>query len=521
MSLKPESGYETRSMLDETVKMIAHLEHSMLTHVKQEETLLSQIRPLEFQLTEAKQQHAQIKDNIQIIRQSVAQMRAVEQNLRSILSPIKNLPNDVLLQIFQILVQDADRRRDQAAEHFDLLDTEDAHLPLRLSQVCKRWRSIFACNFLLWTTIEADLHPFDDLRQDHRIAHWRRTGEMAQKCLFVYCWAEMTRDILPVLLKNEPLRLVNNQSWKAIKVAVYEDAKGRWDVENERSRQVTIYRNEQTTIRSLIPLMRQASVLTIHGPPPERAGLPWIHLRSLTLKNFAKPQYQGVTPFSFGAIEFTALLDAAPELTNLVLDFTAVEARSNSDDPTPIIHQKLASISLHLRHFVMGKGLFGVQLIAPSLQTLDLLSLSCNSSMEDAPFGTVWDNPKVLSLPPMKDEDVFLAAELCKWLPNVHTLEVTGKNVEIFFTFLRTLARHTTPQSQHPPLPKLSSLFITNTDLTGETLIELLESRTQETRGDAADVPGITEIRMYDSPGVTPVQWHKVQRLLNEAASTE
>ena len=72
------------------------------------------------------------------------------------------------------------------------------------------------------------------------------------------------------------------------------------------------------------------------------------------------------------------------------------------------------------------------------------------------------------------------------------------------------------PQSEPLPLPSLSSLFLTNTDLRGESLIELLESRLRHVQAQTPGVSALTDITMYDTPGVRPSQWIKVQQLLEE-----
>jgi hypothetical protein len=178
----------------------------------------------------------------------------------------------------------------------------------------------------------------------------------------------------------------------------------------------------------------------------------------------------------------------------------------------------LTFLSLHLHHFVAGKGPFGVTLNAPSLQTLDFISLRYDASIGNEKFVSRWDDPETLSLPTMGDDDVLLAIELTKWLPNVQKLQVIGDNVDALFTFFHSLLHHIPPHSLPLPLPKLDSLFITDTDLRGETLIELLESRLRHVRGNTAGICAITDIKMYNSPTVTVAHWNKVQELLSEGA---
>jgi hypothetical protein len=121
----------------------------------------------------------------------------------------------------------------------------------------------------------------------------------------------------------------------------------------------------------------------------------------------------------------------------------------------------------------------------------------------------------------MDDNEVLLAVELTKWLPNVQKLQVMGDNVEALFTFFHSILHHIPPPSLPLPLPNLDSLFITDTDLRGETLIELLESRLRHVRGNTAGVCAITDIKMYNSPAVTVTHWSRVQELLIEGAGSK
>ena len=120
----------------------------------------------------------------------------------------------------------------------------------------------------------------------------------------------------------------------------------------------------------------------------------------------------------------------------------------------------------------------------------------------------------------MDDDDVPLTVELTRWLPNVRSLHVTGDNVDALFTFFHSILHHIPPPSLPLPLPKLDSLFITDTDLRGETLIELLESRLRHVRGNTSGLCAITDVKMYNSPAVTVTHWSRVQELLIEGAES-
>ena len=121
----------------------------------------------------------------------------------------------------------------------------------------------------------------------------------------------------------------------------------------------------------------------------------------------------------------------------------------------------------------------------------------------------------------MGDGDVVLAVALARWLPNVQTLQVMGDNVDALFTFFHSVLHHIPSPSLPLPLPKLDSLFITDSDLRGETLVELLESRLRHVRGNTAGICAITDVRMYNSPAVTVAHWNRVQDLLIEGAESK
>jgi hypothetical protein len=168
---------------------------------------------------------------------------------------------------------------------------------------------------------------------------------------------------------------------------------------------------------------------------------------------------------------------------------------------------------------VAGIGPFGVALNAPSLYKIVFISLHCNNLTGDTPF-VCQDQPKLLSLPIMEDDEVLLAADLSKRLPDVHTMEISGQNTDTFFVFLHTMLHHVPAVSLPHPLPKLSSLLITDTDLRGETLIELLEGRLRHVRGNTVGISAVMDVRMYNSPAVTAVHWARVKELLEEGLRT-
>jgi hypothetical protein len=513
MSTNINTDASTRSMLDTTLQSITQLGVTLNHHLEQEREIHSQINSLEYALNQLKQQQATVEATISTIRRSIATMKEAEQELRCALSPMKRLPDDILLHLFRILVQRANNRRHRSAATWAV--PSDEGIQLRLGKVCRQWRTIINSNSSLWTTIPMRLFQSSEVtrnREHERVAHWRKAGRHSDQNLLIDYWTLYLHNVLKQHLGTESIE------WKAIHITPLEDpATGYFGP--YFSKEVTIYRNDLATSRFFTPLMRRASVLVLYGPPPEWGTLPWIRLRSFTLKGYAALPEDQPLLLSFGQEALAALLFAATQLTELVLDFPADEATLTGETSTSITHRNLAFLSLHLHHFVAGKGPFGVCLNVPSLQTLDFISLQCDISIGGEKFESSWDDPKTLSLPIMDDDDVLLAVELTKWLPNVQKLQVIGGNVEALFTFFHSLLHHLPPPSFPLPLPKLDSLFVADTGLRGETLIELLESRLRHVRGNTADVCAITDIKMYNSPAVTVAHWKRIQDLLMEGST--
>jgi hypothetical protein len=501
-------------MLEMTLQNITQLGATLNYHLEQERQIHSQINSLEYALNQMKQQQVTVKVTISTIQRSIASMKEAETELRCALSPMRRIPDDILLHIFRIVVQSADSRRYHAASTWKLSSLEDRDSQVRLGGVCRRWRAIINDNSSLWTTVEVRLRqPIERRnRERERVVHWKTAGKNSDQNLLIYDWRLDRHDVLQRHLGTGSIE------WKAIQISPTEDpATGFFGPYS--SNKVTIYRNRLMTSRYFTPLMRQASVLVVYGPPPEWGTLPWIHLRSFTLKACISLPGRQHPPLSFGQEELTALLFAATELTELVLDFP-VDEITVTEALILITHRNLMFLSLHLHHFVAGKGPFGVTLNVPSLQTLDFISLQCDASVGCEKFVSRWDDPKTLSLPVMDGNDVLLAVELTKWLPNVRNLWVMGNNVDGLFTFFHSLLHHIPPHSLPLPLPKLNSLFVADTDLRGATLIELLESRLRHVRGNTADICAITDIKMYNSPAVTVTHWNRVQQLLIEGAES-
>jgi F-box-like len=283
----------TRNILQNMVKTISQLKEDMRSHIEQEAANILRIEALNFKLLEAKQQDKNIKTNIAVLRQSIDQLEQVEQNLRCTLSPMKHLPNEVLLHIFRIIVEKADRSRRKRAEYRRWGTLNERSLPLRLGHVCRRWRVLVTANLFLWTTVEARLQEELKVEQEW-MTHWTRAQRTNDQTLFIYGWSNKRHDMLCELLDALPAK------WKAVSISVGSEATGSWDVNMMYADEVTIRGYSLVSTAYFTPLMRRALSLTIYGPSPEWGVLPWIHLRSLIIKELTSPAETLASPLRFG-----------------------------------------------------------------------------------------------------------------------------------------------------------------------------------------------------------------------------
>lgn len=100
-------------------------------------------------------------DNIDRIEGAVRELKKARDTLRysvdvtaSLLSPIRRLPQDILVSIFSILI---------AEEGYSLVLGKGICTTLRLSQICSFWRNIISSRPILWSTIS--------LRKKKRMKH--------------------------------------------------------------------------------------------------------------------------------------------------------------------------------------------------------------------------------------------------------------------------------------------------------------------------------------------------------------
>jgi hypothetical protein len=258
MSTNINTDASTRSMLDTTLQSITQLGATLNHHLEQERKIHSQINSLEYALNQLKQQQVTVKATISTIQRSIANMKEAEQELRRALSPMKRLPDDILLHIFRIIVQLADHRNHHRAATWT--SPSNRGIQLRLGRVCRRWRTIINGNSSLWTTVTVRLYQPSEVtrnREHERVAHWKRAGRHNDQMLLIYDWRLDRHDALKRHLGTESIE------WKAIHISPIEDPATEC-FGPYHSKEVTIYRNKRLTSRFFTPLMRRASVLVLY-----------------------------------------------------------------------------------------------------------------------------------------------------------------------------------------------------------------------------------------------------------------
>jgi hypothetical protein len=114
----------------------------------------------------------------------------------------------------------------------------------------------------------------------------------------------------------------------------------------------------------------------------------------------------------------------------------------------------------------------------------------------------------------MNETDVTLVGQLLRRLPNATSLEITGHHCNNLLRIAHTDYHSISPPSMPLPIPQVTKLCITDTDIQGDALIRFLEIKLQHRRAGTVGVVCLEDIMMYTTPGVTPAEWARVQTML-------
>ena len=443
-------------------------------------------------------------------------MESAVERLKCATSPMARFPVEVLLRIFRIMVdQAAELRRTQArkreSRQFD-------RVLVTLGHVCSEWRMIINQSTTLWehvtirTYITASPWVAEErIRMDARMAQWMKRGLHTDKQLFIDRWRVLEAETIKAIVGSK------DRPWKSLEIAVStSDPSIEWDVRAISARSVTLYRAKSSLIlESFVPLLRYAVTISIMGTPPNWGNTPWSSLLSLHIRPFVKSG--GPNHLNFGLADLRDLLNAAPYLKNLELDFTIdieLTTALNETMDGSMEHTRLNSLSMHLHHLDIYGRPFGIPLSTPSLHSLKVLSLSRRSLSTGVSANSTWENVTSVAFSTLEEHDVPIAVSFLHQFSNLTSLDVQGPHIDKLFTLINAFYHHVPPQYATLPASKLTKVIFDGTDIQGETLIALVERRLAQLEGGIQGILAITEVDLYESPGVTPADWKRVNELL-------
>jgi hypothetical protein len=91
---------------------------------------------------------------------------------------------------------------------------------------------------------------------------------------------------------------------------------------------------------------------------------------------------------------------------------------------------------------------------------------------------------------------------------------LSGANSKLLLRALHTRHIPHQPVIKPVPIPKLRTLHITDSDIDGETLLDVVSARLLLHETKPEQVCTVESIDMYDTPGVTVDYWNKIQAML-------
>jgi hypothetical protein len=496
----------TRLLLERTQSTIDHLSETLAKFITEEESALSQVRWHRQQLEVLERKCEDLRVHIERTQSAKLNMESIVQDLSYSLSPMKTTPTEILIRIFEISVDEEVKSvRSSLSKGLPVTPTP---IPLILSQVCKRWRAIMAGTPSLWNFLYFDATDGDPPQGIDLFQRYAGFGSPDQQSVVIpECdIADLGFFCTTIGVPEVP--------YKSLELVMIEDpvseSQTGWNIELLSSREVTIYRSDDVeTLEFVVPLLQVAHSITIYGAPPDWDAPPWTILETLILRDFCNAEIEPDEPsiYSFTRDDFIALLDATPSLKRLVLDFYVDEGDMEWDDHIAMSCSTIKHLSTHLHHFTGSKGLFGVQLALPALETLEILSLRCASPIpEEEEFICKNLTPKRVVLHQMNDADVTLAGQLLRQLPNANSLEMTGRHCNNLLRLAHADYHSISPPSMPLPIPQVTALHITDTDVQGDTLIRFLEIKLQHRKAGTLGVVCIEDIMMYTTPEVTPAE---------------
>ncbi|KIM23209.1 hypothetical protein M408DRAFT_28113, partial [Serendipita vermifera MAFF 305830] len=462
---------------EETRALVAEYQARDDALAQREEKLREQLKGIEFQRSELKYMLEEAKLSLERIESNV-------HRLKSVLSPMKNMPSDILLRIFHFVVLHGEEYMIDSLEFGDYIGSFPT--PILLGGVCSHWRRLVKQSTQLWDCvllITSALRITDEEASSSHLSsirHWIASGRQETQSLFIdYYDPILGSDVYTALQATTP-------TWKSIIMSVKaDDLPTAWNIDKIRSSNVTVcVYDPNCTVNQLIPLLRQATNLKMVGVLPPWGNMPWVSLRSLTIASFL-----GVPPFSypnFGAEELRSILDAAVHLEVLKLDFDMekdILSNPVTQNREKIRHVSLKSLSFSLHHLKEDGSLFGVQIDAPLLQQVSILTAEQAKLDENPSQIQMWQGVTSVTVHDITNGEVTTLVHFLRCLPKVTSIDVQGKCIDALFTLVNGFYIHIPPKFGTIPLLNLTKVTMNRTDIQGKTLITMLETRLAQLDG--------------------------------------
>jgi hypothetical protein len=507
MSMVHSKDAITRSILFRTINTVKDLASTLDDLLADEKATLLRLEQLKQMVKEEERKSEDLKDLIVATRTSKGTMETVVHNLRSLLSPMKTLPTEILIKIFSETIEQANQERRLLAFTWEWPYPD--RTAILLAQVCTRWRQIFSLNQSLWNHIDLPHgSTWAGAGEIEHFNHCTKLGSSLQQLLSIPGWDITTQETVLGALGGRSTR------YKSIELSTVDDPVGLWDVQVLNTQEVTLYRGyECQTSSYFTPLFHSASKLTIYGNAPLWGTVPWVSLQTLIIRQFCYEDRERLTGIMFTRDDFIQLLNATPSLLHLQFDFQMTEILIEWADDIYMLHSGIKHLSVHLNHFAGGKGLFGLQLNLPALCTLEFLSIHCHfAPVNEGESIYIGLNPSRLVLPALKVYETVLASHILHVLPSIQHLDLLGSYSKPLLQPLHP----GDPPAKSIPIPKLETLSITDSDVDGETLLRFVKTRLQLRGMEISGISVLKSIQMYHTPGVTLADWNNIQTMLEE-----
>lgn len=432
-------------------------------------------------------------------------------SLSTTLPIVRRLPDEVLLNIFLEAVKlEEDERRALALEWRSYALGK---IPLTLSGVCARWRSIILGTPAMWRFLNLVSQGNDSTTLSPVINHWFTYGPL-NASVSLDGWKEDHQFFLPAPLITTFAG--ERRILPRIEVSCLDQASffnSDWPVVYPLAKEVVIISDGSEGICDFfVPLITRAEKLVLSGVKAWWSDSNWDSLTDLTLIGF---RHNRLSPLR--ASDVLELFTLAPNLNSLDIfwDPSRTEHTTSKPGPASLVHAEFRSLTCPFEAIDTYLSSLQHSLVFPSIHMLKLKTLplitpsllrgwrATLSAMEICPL-------RVLDLPTLHEDAIDHLIFLFTFLPMLERLILTGRTVD---NLLQRLIIEPTEQSAIL-LPALSELELRDGDITGWTLLRLIASRMKKEA--TGQVGRISRVDLWECPRVQPFEWKRVQVLLKE-----